>query len=176
LLHFSKGLNSNIRVNGQPTPVISVLGSITGIGGISPRLVTASADTTKESEIVSAVSQGQADTSDTTLASGVVSAESPINKGSIPPKNRNPCSAPDSADLSAGPINKKSLGGNLLPLLDAKGAKLSIDAGKLIWSMPGAPTDEMRKWFKDMELQIIAELQAREAEKNEDSNPCYHPS
>jgi len=36
LLHFSKGLNSNIRVNGQATSVISVLGSIGGIGGCSP--------------------------------------------------------------------------------------------------------------------------------------------
>jgi putative DNA primase/helicase len=123
LLHSSKGLNSNIRINGVATSVTSVLGSISGIGSISPHSTTVSADTTSKNEMVSVVSQDRAATTDTTCKPEVVSAENPINKGLQPPiplkppKNSNPCSTPDFTDISTGN------GEALLPQLEAKGVK-----------------------------------------------------
>ena len=97
LLHFTKGLDSNIRVNGQLTPVTSVLSSITSIGSSSPRPTTVSADTSKKTEVGSVVSP---DTTDTTRKTEVGSAESHMNKGLLPPI---PPIPPNNSDMGVVP-------------------------------------------------------------------------
>jgi hypothetical protein len=161
LLHRSKGLNSNIRINGVATSVTSVLGSISSIGGCDPHSTTAVADTTSKNEVVSVVSQNQAATTDTTCKPKVVSAESLINKGVQPPippipsKNSYPCSTPDFTDISTGN------GEALLPQLEAKGVTVTDGYGEVLWNVHGNPTDQHRKFFHNHQRQLIEELRAR---------------
>jgi hypothetical protein len=58
----------------------------------------------------------------------------------------------------------------LLPILEAKGAKLAIDGDKLMWSLPSPPDAASRKWFADHEQQIIAGLRARDVTDQENLN------
>ena len=92
LLHYTKSLNSNIRVNGEQVNVISVLSKIGGSGGSggsSPCLTTVSAATDHITEPVAPVAETTEINSHATVATDhktePVALESSLNKGVLPP-------------------------------------------------------------------------------------------
>ena len=95
LLHFSKGLNSNIRVDGKNTSVVSVKAEIfsylskntgSNSSGSSKEDDTgAPAATISDLKVVAASSTDSSATTATTCNTVPVAAETRINKGALPP-------------------------------------------------------------------------------------------